>query len=173
MGARVAWAAAPLAALTGCLAPPRGPFDAPKAAAAQRLMQSRRYETRDEVKVLRASAALLLDLGFLIDCAEDSVGVLVASKRRTAVNTTEVISMLLASILARSDMPYDSHQRFRASVVTHLSGEKSVVVRATFQRIVWDSRGRIARREQLNDPEFYQEFFEKLSTSLVLEADLP
>jgi hypothetical protein len=75
--------------------------------------------------------------------------------------------------LTRSDAPHDSHQNLRVSVVTRLSGEKSVVVRATFQRVVWNTRGQITRREALNDPEIYQEFFEKLSTSLVLEASLP
>jgi len=164
-----------LLALTGCLVvdTPRGPFDAPKAAASQRLMQSRKYETRDEVKVLHAAAALLMDLGFNVDCMEDEVGILVASKLRTAVVTGDVIVAILLSALARNDVPYEDRQKLRASIVTHLTGEKSVAIRATFQRIVWDSHGKIARREQLNEPEIYRDFYEKLSRALFLEAELP
>ena len=68
--------------LAGCVhvgapPPPAEPFAVPPAAAAQRVMQSRRYETRDEVRVLRASGALLMDLGFTIDKSEETLGVLV------------------------------------------------------------------------------------------------
>lgn len=149
------------------------PFAAPGAAAAQRIQQSRRYETRDELAVLRAAAALLLDLGFTIDCAEDELGILVASKRRSAVQTGQVILAIILSALARNDVPYESHQKLRASIVTHLVGEKSTAVRATFQRVVWDSHGEIVRREALNEPEIYREFFERLERALFLERANP
>jgi hypothetical protein len=146
------------------------PFAVPPAAAAQRVMQSRRYETRDEVRVLRASGALLIDLGFTIDKSEETLGVLVGSKTRTAVETGQVIVAAFISALSGADVPYDHHQKLRASVVTHPSGQKSIVVRVTFQRIVWDTHGNISKREAMNLPEYYQEFFEKLSKALLLEA---
>jgi hypothetical protein len=158
--------------LAGCVhtSRPADAFAGPSAPASQRVMQSRRYETRDEVRVLRASGALLMDLGFTVDKSDESLGVLVASKERSAVETGQVIFAILLSGLTRSDIPYDKRQRLRASVVTHPSGQKSVVVRVTFQRVVWDSHGNISKREQLNEPENYREFFEKLSKSLLLEA---
>lgn len=149
------------------------PFAAPEAAAAQRIQQSRRYETRDELAVLRAAAELLLDLGFTIDCAEDELGILVASKRRSAVQTGQVILAIILSALARNDVPYELHQRLRASIVTQLVGERSTAVRATFQRVVWDSHGEIVRREALNEPDVYREFFERLERSLFLERANP
>jgi hypothetical protein len=36
--------------------------------------------------------------------------------------------------------------------------------------VVWDSDGNIRKREQLNEPEIYQEFFSKLSKSIFLVA---
>jgi len=44
------------------------------------------------------------------------------------------------------------------------------VVRATFQRVVWNSYGQLNRLEGLKDPELYKQFFEKLSKSVFLEA---
>ncbi|MCK6458655.1 MAG: hypothetical protein L6Q95_02015 [Planctomycetes bacterium] len=166
-------AAAMALLLAGCTVtavPPDAVFAVPPDAAAKRVRQSRRYDTRDEALVLRASAALLMDLGFISNKSEESLGVLVASKERTAVETGQVIAALVIGALAGTYVPYDDHQRLRASVVTHPSGQKSVVVRVTFQRIVWDTSGQVTKREQLDRPEYYQEFFERLSKALLLEA---
>jgi len=64
------------------------------------------------------------------------------------------------------------HEKLRASVVTRPIGERgeSVAVRVTFQRIVWDNQGRITIMEGLDEPEYYQEFFAKLSKAVFLEA---
>ena len=43
-------------------------------------------------------------------------------------------------------------------------------VRITFQRIVYTNKGFISRSEPLGTPEIYQEFFDKLSKALFLEA---
>lgn len=160
--------------LVGCASTgkaPREPFAVPPAAAAQRVMQSRRYDTRDEVQALRASGALLMDLGFTVDKSDESLGVLVASKDRGAVEVGQVaVAILLGMLVGGADLPYDHHQKLRASIVTHPAQKRSIVVRVTFQRIVWDTHGMISKREQLNNPEQYQEFFEKLSKALLLEA---
>ncbi|MFI5401992.1 MAG: hypothetical protein ACHQ1G_03575 [Planctomycetota bacterium] len=156
--------------LAGCAASaPREPFAVPPAAATQRVMQSRRYETRDEAQVLRAGGALLMDLGFTVDKSDEDLGVLVASKDRSAVETGQVVLSLFAALFG-ADLPHDDHQKLRASIVTHPAQARSVVVRVTFQRIVWNSHGAVSKREQLNNPEQYQEFFEKLSKALFLEA---
>jgi len=69
-------------------------------------------------------------------------------------------------------MPVDKDQKMRACVVTKFVGEekKHIAVRVTFQRLVWNTAGQITKREGLSDPKIYQEFFEKLSKSLFLEA---
>lgn len=149
--------------LAACAAP-RHPLDVDPATVAQRRMQTRRFDTADEIRVLRASGALLQDLGFTMDNSDARVGVLVASKDRSAVEVGDV----LVSILLRSS--WDSKQKLRASIVTRPVGSRSLAVRATFQRLVWNTDGRVTRLEGLNEPEFYVEFFEKLSKALFLEA---
>jgi len=70
------------------------------------------------------------------------------------------------------DARYDCKQKIRASVVTSPAGENGerTAVRVTFQRIVWDQKNRISKLEKLNNPKMYQEFFEKLSKAVFLEA---
>ena len=87
-----------------------------------------------------------------------------------AIVTGEVIFSVVAAGLLGTDVPYDHHQKLRASIVTHDVGKKSMAVRATFQRVVWNNKGQISKREAINDPEIYQEFFRKLSRALFLEA---
>lgn len=47
----------------------------------------------------------------------------------------------------------------------------STAVRVTFQRAVLNRLGQLSHQEQINDVALYQEFFEKLSKSLFLEAN--
>ncbi len=68
-----------------------------------------------------------------------------------------------------ADVPIDRNQKFRASIVTHPSGGE-IAVRVTFQRIVWNDYGQISCLELIEDPEVYQEFFDKLSKAVFLEA---
>jgi hypothetical protein len=136
-----------------------------------RARQSRRYPTDDEKAVLIASNQLLQDLGFGLDESNRDVGLLVASKDRTAVDGGQVAGQVAAAILLGVYIPIDKDQKIRASVVTSpaVAGE-GIVVRVTFQRLVWDDRGILSRVERLDDPEMYTEFFDKLSKALFLEA---
>jgi hypothetical protein len=159
--------------LTGCETPVPPRALVPKQPTlAMRQMQSRRFDTADEKRILEASAALLQDLGFNLDESSSDLGLLVASKNRSAVETGQVVSSIIVAILTGATTPYDKSQRFRASVVTRPTQDhKSVVVRVTFQRTVWNTQNQISHNEALNKPEQYQEFFQKLSKAIFLEAN--
>ncbi len=139
---------------------------------AQRQVQTRIFETEDEAKVLAACSALLQDLGFNIDESESKLGVIVGSKSRSATDAGQVIGSIFVMLLTGAPVAWDKDQKMRACITTHLAGEqkKSIAVRVTFQRIVWNTQRQITKREGLTDPEIYKEFFEKLSKSLFLEA---
>ena len=51
------------------------------------------------------------------------------------------------------------------------SGKNFVIVRVTFQRIVWNERGQISKLESLENPKLYEKFFGELSKSLFLTAN--
>lgn len=161
------------AMLPGCQ--PRMPSDAlilTPQSLEQRQIQTRRFDTNDEAKVLSACAGLLQDTGFNLDKSETKLGLIVASKDRSAVNAGQIVTTVLLAFLGVY-MPMDRNQKMRASIVTYPAGGsgKQIAVRVTFQRIVWDDRGIVTKREGLTDPKIYQEFFEKLSKSLFLEAN--
>lgn len=141
---------------------------------AQRQSQTRRFDNANETVLLTASAGVLQDLGFTIEESTAQAGFIVASKDRDAVEAGQVASqiMLAAFITAlggRADPVWERNQKIRISVATKPSGA-DVVVRVTFQRIIWNTKNQVSRVESINDPKIHQEFFDKLSQSVFLEA---
>jgi hypothetical protein len=139
---------------------------------AQRQVQTRRFETTDEQKILRTCSALLQDTGFNIDESETRLGILTASKERDATDAVQWATYLAISVLLGVPIPPDKDQVMKAFVTTRPVGTegKQVAVRVVFERIVSDTDNRITKIEALNDPKMYQYFFEKLSKALFLEA---
>lgn len=135
-----------------------------------RELQSRRFDTRNEKKLLTASAQVLQDLGFNIDESETKLGVLVASKNRDATEAGQVIGAIVFAVLTGAVLPVDKDQKIRVSVVTKRLKGKQCVVRATFQRVVWNTQNNVSKTESIEEPEIYQKFFEKLSKSVYLTA---
>jgi len=136
---------------------------------ARRQLQTRKFSTSDESKILSASAGLLQDLGFSIEATESKLGLIVGSKDREAVDGGQVAGAVAMAVLFGVRTPVDSHQKIRASVVSHPSGSE-MSVRVTFQRVVWNSDNQVARLEFIEDVDIYQKFFEKLSKAVFLEA---
>lgn len=141
-----------------------------------RQMQTRRFST-DEKTMLSASAAVLQDLGFTIDESETDLGVIACSKLRDATNAAQIAGAVIVALLTGAVTPTDKEQLIRVSLITYPikidESDKSkclTAVRVTFQRIVTNTQNRITRRECIIDPEIYQEFFDKLSQSVFLEA---
>jgi hypothetical protein len=164
--------------MTGCQTIPKDALSLSPESLAQRQIQTRKYETKDEAKILAACAGLLQDLGFSLDESETKLGVITSSKMRSAVDAGQQVAAVLLALLGAS-MPTDKEQKMRASVVTRPVGEygehmpvtvKYILVRVTFQRIVWNTQGQVTRSESLADPKIYQEFFDKLSKAIFLEA---
>jgi len=172
-------------ALVGCTSPP-----AETAADALLLqeehtslrdLQTRRFATADETLMLRASAAVLQDLGFILDDSESEVGLIVASKERTAVDPAEMTRSILltlmmctspAMVLATGGEPtvaFDLRQQLRACLVIRTVAN-GVVVRVTFQRFVWNNEGKLSKLEALHEAEQYAEFFDRLAKAAFLQA---
>ena len=157
--------------VSGCQTIPKDALTLNPKSLAERQMQTRKYETKDEGKILSACAGLLQDMGFNLDESETKLGLITSSKMRSAENAGQIAGAILIALLGGGNTPVDKKQKMRASVVTRPVGEHGeyIAVRVTFQRIVWNTRGQVTKAESLIDPAIYQEFFDKLSKAIFLE----
>lgn len=142
---------------------------------AKRQTQMRRYDTPNETLILTASAGVLQDFGFTIEESAAKAGLIVASKDRDAVESGQVASQVMLAVLiaalgGKADPVWERNQKIRISVATRPSGTDGIVVRVTFQRMIWNTKSQISRVESISDPKIHQEFFDKLSQSIFLEA---
>ena len=156
--------------VTGCQTIPKDALTLNPKSLAERQMQTRKYETKDEGKILSACAGLLQDMGFNLDESETKLGFITSSKMRSAKDAGQIAGAILIALLG-GNMPVDKEQKMRASVVTRPVGERGeyIAVRVTFQRIVWNTQGQVTKAKSLIDPAIYQEFFDKLSKAIFLE----
>ncbi|MBL9096340.1 MAG: hypothetical protein JNK07_05380 [Alphaproteobacteria bacterium] len=143
---------------------------------AQRQAQSRRFDTKDFILVQQAAAGVLQDLGFTIKESSAQSGFIMADKDRDAMETGQVATQLFFAALisamgGKADPRWDETQKIRVAIVSQPSADKAAMhVRVTFQRVVWDNHKAVSRIETINEAKIYQEFFDKLSQSLFLEA---
>ena len=133
---------------------------------ADRQLQTRVFETNDEMKLLAASAAVLQDLGFSIDQSESGCGVIVSSRDTTAAEAAELMSSRLFIF-----MMGHKQVRFFASLVTKPLYSKRIAVRITFKLAIVDKdRLKGFAAHKIIAPELYQSFFSELSKSVFLVA---
>ncbi len=159
--------------LTGCQStPPERALQLPAASLDIRQMQTRRFAEINETQLLAASAGVLQDLGFNLDESEVELGLIVASKRKTAIDHGLHQFTKLLEIFADIEFPVDKEQRIRASLVSWPvpGADDEYFVRITFQRVVWNTQNDVSKQQTLADPIIYQEFFDRLSKSVFLEA---
>lgn len=143
-------------------------------ARARREANSRRFETTDERMIQSACAAVLQDLGFTMENSSVGTGLLVASKDRDAVEAQQVagqmfLAVLVAALGGTPDPVWERDQRIRISVVTRPQ-KSSIVVSASVQRVIRNTKNQISRVETINEPTIHQYFFDRLSQSVFLEA---
>jgi len=187
--------------VAGCASVPDNSMQPSSNSLQLRELQSRKIEGIDEKTLLAACVGVLQDLGFNIDESEARLGVIVASKNRTAVEPGHLAGDVLGDALIEAavdalvsavfgddaddddwdedeveDIVYDVTQEIRASVVTRPALDSSgqprsdaQVIRITIQRLVWNSEGEISHHETIEDPDTYQQFFDRLSKSIFLE----
>lgn len=141
----------------------------------QRQTESRRYDGLNENEILAASANVLQDLGFNLGHSDEKLGVLTASKEREAGNAAQLTGSLVIAFLGVS-VAREVRQDIKVSLVvrpaldsTGKPIDNTHIVRISFQRWVYTSDGNV-RAETLTDPLLYQQFFDKLSTSVFIEA---
>jgi hypothetical protein len=164
--------------LAGCMPDqiPKEALQLTEESSARHKLETRRFETKDEQGLLDAVGAVLKDLGFTIDATSKELGLIAGSKKESPYNiggmaTSAAVAVISSALSFPTSMPYSKDQMIRASVVARPAEDgNSTAVRITFQRVVWDTEGKVAKSELLEDSAEYQAFFEKLAKALALDA---
>ena len=177
-----------LLALAGCTGIPANTLKLVAPSDESRELQTHHYDGVAETTLLTASAGVLQDLGFTLDESESKLGVVTATRKLTShrsLNTGEVVGGLIGvallptlggiSLAYHAAKGVKEPQRVRVCLVTRADGAgatRSSSVRVTAQRILYvdEQFTRVKMATQLNDVEFYQEFFTRLNKSVFLEV---
>ena len=147
-----------------------------KSTVSLRALQTRRFDTLDERELLHAATQTLQDLGFTISESSLDAGVLVGTKRRDAVEAGQVTVQVILTVLAAlggnyHDPIWDKEQTIVVTLVTTpVQNTRQIETRVSFDRRLINNYGQLWRAELILDAPIYQEFFEKLSKSVFLEA---
>ena len=148
----------------------------PDSAVELRAIETRRFDTLDDKAMLMASIQTLQDLGFVVSESSLQAGVLSASKRRDAEESGQiagqvVLTIVLALLGSYHDPTWDKEQTIRVTlVVSPIEGSKQIETRVSFDRTLTNNKGQDWRAEIINEPKIYQEFYDRLSKSVFLEA---
>jgi len=151
--------------------------------AADRQMQTRRYDGVDDATLLSASVHVLQDLGFTIKVSDTQLGFIEGSKEQEAKAPGQkagllFIQMLLVALASSQGSsaqlpsePPPEEQTVNVMLVIAPAGPHyphSRLVRVTFSRWVRQPLQMVAGT--LREPELYGAFFQLLSKSIFLEA---
>lgn len=163
--------------LTGCVTTPAQFFHPAPETSEQKAVQVRHFETSDSSELLSASAAVLQDLGFHLEESGRELGFLRAAKERSARTYAQTSGRIVFQILTLGQLsaPIDLQQRIAATLVARPTDTSATrhEVRIMFYRVVWESASYMTgnpSREVIRDPLVYEQFFDRLSKAIFLEA---
>lgn len=132
-----------------------------------RQMQQKEYLEVTEEQALIASSNVLQDIGYIIKKSEPKLGMLLAEKDRTAFDKGQFVTAMFLAVMTGQSTAIDDRQKIRVSLVTRNRNNK-ILVRVSFQRIVWNNRNQISKLETIKEKEVYKDFFNKLDKSIFL-----
>ena len=134
-----------------------------------RNLQTRSYALQDMNTTLSAGVGVMQDLGFKITQTEKELGLLVGEKMTDATHYGEIAGKILLAAFFKTEATWSKKRKLRASLFIRPNGPDRMDVRVTFQTMVWNNRGEITVARQAEEPELYQDFFNKLSKAAFLE----
>lgn len=142
-----------------------------------RVMQTRRFDTLDEKRLLSAATQTFQDLGYTVSESSIEAGVLVGKKQRNAEEggqiAGQVVLTLAFAVLGVINNPtWDRSQEIVLTLTTTpVENAEQTDVRVSFDRRLTNNHGHQWRTELIVDDKIYQEFFDKFSQSAFLEAN--
>ena len=139
----------------------------PKTQLQLREMQTRNYSVRSAKIAMKAVISTLLDEGFIIKSADRELGFISASKELNVEDTNEA---LVAQILGGANARYKKNTTIDAAATISEFGNETRV-RLVFQTKTIDNFGSPLDATQIDNPQYYRDFFSKLDKSLYIEKE--
>lgn len=130
-----------------------------------REFQTRTFETTKSSEVLSAVVEAFQDQGFMVKNVVPEVG-LVSATRETDVE--EAGQAALQIFLFGHEGMWAKNASLEATANVKTQGGKTKV-RANFQEKVMNNRGGVDHVRTIEDPKFYQMFFDKIGKSIFIE----
>ncbi len=149
--------------LTGCVHPHSD--EGPIAQLQTREIQTRDFDTTNTKLVMKSMMNVLQDEGFIIKNAVVDLGLLSAEKNIDVENKGQAI---LAAMLGDSNARWNKQQIFEASANVSEFGSMTRI-RINFQTKTLDNFGCPKDVKIVNDPLYYQKFFDKVSKGIFLQ----
>lgn len=130
-----------------------------------REIQSREFDTSDTKLVMKSMMNVLQDEGFIVKNAVAELGLLSAEKNIDVENTG---TKILLCALQGSNARWSKQEILEASANVSEYGSKTRV-RMNFQTKTMDNYGCPKDIKSINDPKFYQDFFNKVSKGIFIQ----
>lgn len=129
--------------------------------------QTRTYDVQDPVMVLKAVANVLQDEGYMIKDAEVDLGIISAGKE---VDIESGGEKFLAIFF------WGVHGRWKKNMIIESTANVSdfgeqVKVRVNFQAKALNNKGEVMEVRQIEDEQFYQDFFSKVDKGIFIQQE--
>lgn len=130
-----------------------------------REFQTRMFNTSDTNEVLSAVIEAFQDQGFMVKNVVPQVGLVSAVRE---VDLEDSGQVFFRTFLLGQNAVWQKNATIEATANVKTQG-KNTKVRATFQEKILDNRGGVDHVNTLEDPKFYQDFFDKIGKSIFIE----
>lgn len=153
----------PLLFLNGCAL--NRSADEPYTQLQVREIQSREFDTPDKKLVMKSMMNVLQDEGFILKNAVPDLGLLSAEKNIDIENKN---TAFLLCLLDGKNARWDKQTLLEASANVSEYGNKTRV-RMNFQTKTVDNFGAPKDVQTIKDPNYYRDFFDKVSKSIFIQ----
>ena len=159
-----------------------------------REFQTRSYECKDQVRVLKAVLNVLQDEGYIIKSADSNLGYLTGSKELNIGNQSPISDILIkrnpiviilkmyvdfyclpftiwGKMAGKSQSPTNIKSEMLEVTANISAFGKQTRVRVNFQRKAIDSSGSSQAMGQIQDASFYQTFFSKVDKGMFISSE--
>lgn len=130
-----------------------------------RMMSDRRYAGATQARTLDAAAAVLRAQGYAPVTVDRDMGLIEGGRSDTLVPKWR--QLLRGALKARiGGLPAKpDHERVAAVVAVRVTPARDAIVRARFDRTVWDSNGD-SRMKTVVEPDYYRAFFSAMDKAM-------